>query len=865
MWYQATGGDGLGALSIGLATSTNGLTWTKYGSNPVIFCEAALGEPTTPGAMAPAVYHNNDSGGMFYILYTCGTGGDGSIYIAKTADTHNYYKYTDNPIFIPTADGWDGGNVGCGDFLYDNGNYYLFYVGVSVANQVTYAGANLGLTTNPLIPQVTLGVAQRIYESTMVGCVARYDMEESIGPIVNRITPGTHDLLNFGGVQGVATSHAKFYGFNGTSAYMEMNDTYTLTDDFSVEVICSISASTGADQLIFGDMSGGTGWALYYDDSATKFWFVSKLGGAPLITISSLANVTFGKVNHILITHDADGGANNTKIYINGTLNNSATNASPPGGHGVYGIGAGEYLKGRVFLCCIYNRVLSDTEDAQNFESERWRIPHTRHTWAAAPSAAAVHTYARITNLEKQWEHLACDIGPIQATQIVATTTSLKKAGADFICDGTADDVQIQAAVDAAHAVGGGTVMILDGTYVLAASIKLYDNITLCGMGRATKLKRYGGVGYYAIENYDGNEGNAGITIRDLTIVGNGGTSLANTCEKGIFFTNCIEVPYISIQKVHFSDNVYEGIELTECQHVVVDGCSNVGRQASGAGSFLLYGDNSKFLQIANCSALEYSGIYLYQCSDSMIKGCVVTTNAVAAYNFFECTHCGVIGCSSAPDSVGSPFMGILDSTGLQNLFTNNVIYKGTAGGIDMDSDSVGNVVIGNVIRDTEGYGILYGDSLGYANLSFNNISNASKDGIRAPYVSAATISGGVINSNNIFYCARNGIVLSAVARSVCNYNVCFQNTHTDNTGSNIAIYDEASGYYSSENLVSQNLCHKGDTAPRPSQGIWIGTGSTNNMVTMNYLKDSGQTAALTNSGTTTDLKTWMTAGNKIA
>jgi hypothetical protein len=247
----------------------------------------------------------------------------------------------------------------------------------------------------------------------------------------------------------------------------------------------------------------------------------------------------------------------------------------------------------------------------------------------------------------------------------------------------------------------------------------------------------------------------------------------------------------------------------------------------------------------------------------------VVTTNALPAYTFFECIHCGVVGCTSSPDSAGSPFAGIEDDGGVQNLFTNNVIYKGTLAGIIMDAASLGNVVIGNVIRDPEGHGIYYGNGLGYANLSFNNIRNAGTvvaygAGIRAPDLTGNTISDGVINGNSIVYCEHSGIILGGVQRSVCNYNNCIQNTHADNTEINIGIYDESTGAYSNDNLVCQNLCYEGDANPQTYWGLRIVNGS-NNMVTMNYLKYGGKTANIADTGTTTDLKDWMVAGNKIA
>ncbi|MHC1596787.1 MAG: pectate lyase family protein [Methermicoccaceae archaeon] len=58
--------------------------------------------------------------------------------------------------------------------------------------------------------------------------------------------------------------------------------------------------------------------------------------------------------------------------------------------------------------------------------------------------------------------------------------SDLDKARADYICDGTADDVEIQAAIDAL--TGAGTVYLYAGTYTLASSITLKSGLTLEGV-----------------------------------------------------------------------------------------------------------------------------------------------------------------------------------------------------------------------------------------------------------------------------------------------------------------------------------------------------------------------------------------------
>jgi hypothetical protein len=58
------------------------------------------------------------------------------------------------------------------------------------------------------------------------------------------------------------------------------------------------------------------------------------------------------------------------------------------------------------------------------------------------------------------------------------------KNQADYVCDGLADDVQLQAAIDAL--ANGGTVYLSQGTFTLGATVTLGANVRLMGQGRST-------------------------------------------------------------------------------------------------------------------------------------------------------------------------------------------------------------------------------------------------------------------------------------------------------------------------------------------------------------------------------------------
>ena len=72
------------------------------------------------------------------------------------------------------------------------------------------------------------------------------------------------------------------------------------------------------------------------------------------------------------------------------------------------------------------------------------------------------------------------------ATFVVAASNSLHQGYADYVCDGTDDQVEIQAAIDAAYTAGGGKVALLDGTYTITATITGKDYVDIEGMGFGT-------------------------------------------------------------------------------------------------------------------------------------------------------------------------------------------------------------------------------------------------------------------------------------------------------------------------------------------------------------------------------------------
>ena len=126
---------------------------------------------------------------------------------------------------------------------------------------------------------------------------------------------------------------------------------------------------------------------------------------------------------------------------------------------------------------------------------------------------------------------------------VVGTSTAGWTADdCDYLCDGTADDVEINAAIQALPSTGG-EVVILDGTYNITATIAMNKNyVTLSGNGAATVLKRmWSGSGtgvitvtsdYCTVQNLqiDGNKSSYSSNFGIYLSGSSGNTITGNTC-----------------------------------------------------------------------------------------------------------------------------------------------------------------------------------------------------------------------------------------------------------------------------------------------------------------------------------------------
>lgn len=217
---------------------------------------------------------------------------------------------------------------------------------------------------------------------------------------------------------------------------------------------------------------------------------------------------------------------------------------------------------------------------------------------------------------------------------VVGTSTAgWTSEDCDYLCDGTADDVEINAAIQALPSTGG-EVVILDGTYNITATIAMNkDNVTLSGNGAATVLKRM----------WSGS-GTGVITVTS---------------------------DYCTVQNLQ------------------IDG--NKSSYASGDGIYLSSSSNN--IVIGNTCNNSVNGIYLYSSDNNTITSniCIANTNGIylssisSRYNAIAGNACNENG-----------KYGICLSNSYSNAITGNTC-NGNNAGIYFSNVSSNNTIIGNV------------------------------------------------------------------------------------------------------------------------------------------------------------------------
>lgn len=368
---------------------------------------------------------------------------------------------------------------------------------------------------------------------------------------------------------------------------------------------------------------------------------------------------------------------------------------------------------------------------------------------------------------------------------LVAASNSSQadKDAADYVADGTDDQVQINAALTAADPASGtrktGKVFLFAGTYTTHrtdnsnATILIPNNTTLAGAGRGT-LIQLGDIDTTdnLIENSDTATG-TGVVIRDLRLDGQKTSNTAGT-QHGIFFSG-----------------MGDGSGGSARRGAIVTGVS--ARYFRTSGLYLNYSSNNTItgnrLEGNNSAGIQST----YGFNNT------ITGNAAQGNSYGITSSQGSNVTINDNLAQGNTNYGVYVDSSSDNTVTGN-IAQGNGNGIELFS-SFDNTITGNIARINSVRGISIYDSTN------NNITGNTIEGNSNTGVDLSASSNNIISSNKIHNTGdtttNNGIYLDNSDSNTISGNDITDTSCGTGTSNCFAIY--ISGSTSDINYLSNN------------------------------------------------------------
>ncbi len=270
---------------------------------------------------------------------------------------------------------------------------------------------------------------------------------------------------------------------------------------------------------------------------------------------------------------------------------------------------------------------------------------------------------------------------------IGTSTAGWTAADCDYLCDGTADDVEIIQALNDLPATGG-EIVILDGTYNIMASINIpKDNVSIRGNGNATILKRM----------YNSTNTGSGPTAGGLITL-----------------------------------NEKSGCKI---QGLQIDGNRATYTKSDNSGIRLSSSSNNNTVTGNTCNNNSY-GIYLSSSSNNTVTGNTCYNNDSYGIYLYSSSNNTVTG-----NTCNNNYYGIrLYSSNSNNTVTGNTCYNNVYSGIYLYSSNSNNTVTGNTCNNNDSG--IYLSSSSDNTITGNTCNNNNDYGISLSLSSDNTVTG---------------------------------------------------------------------------------------------------------------------------
>ena len=328
--------------------------------------------------------------------------------------------------------------------------------------------------------------------------------------------------------------------------------------------------------------------------------------------------------------------------------------------------------------------------------------------------AILIATIIAVFTVHSYGENAKNPKGGLPMKKEISVTVGLKDA--DIV---GSDQRALQAAVDYVANLGGGTVEILPGTYLMKDSLHLRNNVTVVGQGENTILRKCDshksllvtdgdyGEEQITVADASGCEVGMGITIRDDNSGGFHTTVATIIAAEGNAFVinkplnaDCMvrrnaiaKTTFPVISGYYIKDAKLEklAIDGNREKHDSLNGCR-------GAGIFLYRANR---IQIADCVMHSYNGdgVSFQQSNDIIVEGCVSYNNASLGFHPGSGSQRPIMRNNSAYENGGDGLFlcwrvrhGIFEGNELKN----NAQYGISIGHKDSDNVFRNNTVVGN-------------------------------------------------------------------------------------------------------------------------------------------------------------------------
>jgi len=411
------------------------------------------------------------------------------------------------------------------------------------------------------------------------------------------------------------------------------------------------------------------------------------------------------------------------------------------------------------------------------------------------------------------------------ATIIVAAHDSLHPERADYVCDGTDDQVQIQTAIGALP-TAGGTVLLMGGNYSGGKIRIAASNVVVMGVGKASKYILATGSNTEAIEVGDGSAAFSGIVVQNLKIDGNsaGGTKNALHLNENITYSN---ISHVEV----YNSSGDGGVYLSGSDNNTIEFCKVHDNDHKGI--LIRNNSNENIISGNNVYSNGYAGIELMAATSlpvnrNLIIGNIVNANAhggiITNGQNGNIYHNSIVGntCNENLDGVGGIYMvygntkyttvtgntcnantgnGIQTyESGYNTITGNTCIGNTTYYGVYIQKDCPHNIVSNNILHGNF-YGIGLHESK-YNLINDNQVVENSYDGVRVLSNSDYNkIADNFLYGNSVLHADYNGISLQS------DHCILHHNTYIANTDQKYGLHITATG---DNNIISDEIFQVG-------------------------------------------------------